>query len=135
MAKIMMLMMACGTFFVSTGLAQQDGAPPRTTSVPAQPLLAQVNRLAQALNQAGDPLPPDMVEALRKLEVNQGDAQVTKVVQRLLDPLCLAVVEVKLDNTLKLTPVQKQPELVEQGWRTFLIKVLNPARNTQVLRV
>ena len=98
--------------------------------VPAQPLLAQVNRLVQALETAGDPLPAAVTEAIKKLTPDQASvAEVRKV----LDPLCLLHVVIDKEGSLKLEPLQKQPELVEQGWRTWLVKVTNAAESTGTL--
>jgi hypothetical protein len=101
---------------------------PRVASVEAQPLLAQVKRLEQALDMLGDPLP--VKETLQKLKVEQGDTAVATAVQTLLDPLCLVAIEISKDGSLRLVPVIKQAELVEQGWRTFLVKVVNLAQST-----
>jgi hypothetical protein len=102
-----------------TALVAQD--------VPAQPLLAQITRLTQALETVGDPLPVTVVEQLKKLSDEKN--AVTEV-QKLLDPLCLASVTIAKDGTVKITPLHKQPDLVEQGWRTWLIKVNNLAEST-----
>src|SRR5262245_29326111 len=68
-----------------------------SVTAPAQPLLAQVKRLEESLDQLGEPLPSTVKEALRKLDPSQGDGPVAKEVQRVLDPLCLAAVDVNAD--------------------------------------
>lgn len=107
-----------------------DQAGPTITSVSAQPLLAQVNRLSEALEAIGDPLSSANQDALKALKPEQGDAVVTGAVQKQLDSLCLMCIEVKADKTLTVTPVMKKAELIEQGWKTFLVKVINQAQLT-----
>src|SRR5262245_10873755 len=130
MLKCLAVLMASMLIVLGVAPAGQDPSP-KVSEVPVQPLLAQVTRLVQALDQVGDPLPAEVKAAYEKVRTNAvksgaKDADTVKEVQHLLDPLCLAAVEVNCDKTVKLTSLMKQPELVEQGWRTFLIKVVNP---------
>src|SRR5262245_24824139 len=67
---------------------------PKAGKIEAQPLLAQVRRLQQALDHLGSPLSPEVVAALGKLKPDGDAARVTTAVEALLDPLCLAAVEV-----------------------------------------
>jgi hypothetical protein len=99
---------------------------PQTDRVDAQPLLLQIQRLAEALKVHGAPLPPETLRELELLEVEKGEVAITAAVQRLLDPLCIAAVEIPVDEALRVTAGQTV-EVEEQGWRTMLVKVLNSA--------
>src|SRR5262245_39287394 len=107
---------------------------PIVVNVPLQPFVAQVTRLIAAAEYLGAPLPPDH---LRELEVafktTDEESAVTSI-QRLLDCYCLVGVEVNPQMRVKVAPGPARPELVEHGWRQFLVKVHNQAGTTAVLR-
>jgi len=125
------------SFFFSAFLmcywAQAEQPPqkiPAPDAVTAQPLLAQVKRLDQALDAIGDPLSETIKSSLKALQPEQGDAAVTAAVQKLLDPLCLMAVGISQDGSLTASSLMPKPELVEQGWKTFLVKVVNSGQKT-----
>jgi len=107
---------------------------PAVKTVEAQPLLAQAKRLAQTLDSLGQPLPATTAEPLAALKAKDGDAAVA-IVQALLDPLCMAAVEIDEKGVAKVTTSATKPELVEQGWRVCLVKVLNKPGATGQLRI
>jgi len=55
-------------------------------------------------------------------------------IQRALDAHCLFVVSINPEMRVKVAPGQAKPELVEQGWRQFLVKVVNESGTTAPLR-
>ena len=107
---------------------------PVVTRVESQPLISAVSRLIEAMEYIGTPLPADVVSKLQLLNPGDDDKFVTQRIQELLDPLCLALVSVN-DQGPPLTAKGKaKPELIEQGWRSFLIKVVNkPGRRGRLL--
>jgi len=115
--------------------AQEKPAWPAVPKVEAQPLLAQARRVAQALDLLGQPLPADAKKALDELKVGDGDEKVAAAVQKLFDPICVAAVEIGKDGSLKAVPSASKPELIEQGWRLVLVKVVNHANATGAIRV
>ena len=94
-------------------------------NVPSQPLLAQAHRLSEALDVVGRPLDEDSFAQLVKAKKLNSPKLVQKAVQSIFDPLCLAVVDVPESGPPKVTRADARPELIEQGWRTFLVKVIN----------
>jgi hypothetical protein len=102
--------------------------------VEAQPLIAQVKRLTKALDFLGQPLSAEARKALEALEEDDGDEKVAAAVQKALDPLCCAAVEVGKDGTAKATASATKTKLVEQGWRAVLVKVVNKGGATGRLR-
>ena len=108
---------------------------PKVDKVEAQPLIAQAKRVGQALELLGQPLPKEARDALDALKESDGDAAVAAAVQKHLDPLCLAGVQVGEGNKVTVTPVGGKAELVEQGWRAFLVKVVNGSGTTGSLTV
>ena len=108
---------------------------PVVAQVDAQPLLLQCQRLAEALDSIGHPLAPETADSLRKLADLNDDAEITRKVQELLDPQCIAALEIGADGKLVGSPTMHRMELEENGWRTALVKVINKAGVTSRLRI
>jgi hypothetical protein len=93
---------------------------PKVKQVELQPLAAQAKRVADALEFLGSPLSPADSQAVAA-------AKDAIAVQDVLDKRCLAGVRIANGTPVKLEtlPGPAKPELAEQGWRIFLVKVLN----------
>lgn len=116
--------LACGG---SVALGQGDPVWPQVSEVAAQPLISAIERLTEALRTAGNPLDPAVAERLAEVLAGDHDAEVIRGVQELLDPLCLIAVEINPESRVKVIRGPAAAELVENGWRTFLVKVYNHA--------
>src|SRR6058998_3456760 len=99
-----------------------------------QPLAAQVERLFEALDYLGSPVSPEIKTEFEQLQQGKGDEAAVEKVQKLLDPLCLLLVEINPESRVKVAKGVTAPELVEQGWRQFLVKVHNDAGVTAPLK-
>jgi len=128
----------------STGHPGHDGGAddhthpleiPQVARVDAQPLLLQCQRLAEALESIGAPLPAAQLDALKNLSELKDDAEITRMVQELLDPHCIAALEIGADGKLVAVPALNGIELDENGWRTVLVKVINHAGVTSRIRI
>ncbi len=97
-----------------------------------QPLGAQVLRLLEALDSLGEPLPAAEAAELRRLAAAPSRDGIAGI-QKILDPHCLVGVHINPESRVKVLEGPAKPELVEQGWRTFLVKVHNEAGVTAVL--
>jgi hypothetical protein len=107
---------------------------PVVTDVPLQPLVAQVTRLIAAAEYLGTPLPPGHHSELEvAFKMTDEESAVTSI-QRILDCHCLVGVEINPEMRVKVAAGPARPELVEHGWRQFLVKVHNQAGTTAVLR-
>jgi hypothetical protein len=106
---------------------------PLVTSVEMQPLSSQVERMLQALELAGSALPADQLAAIHSALSRSDEAAVEKI-QQLLDPLCLVGVQINPESRVKVQEGPASKELIEQGWRVFLVKVNNQAGVTAPLR-
>jgi len=102
--------------------------------VPLQPLVAQVTRLIAATEYLGAPLPPDHQRELKASFKETNEQSAVMSIQRVLDCHCLVGVEINPEMRVKVAPGPARPELVEHGWRQFLVKVHNAAGTTAVLR-
>src|SRR5437870_639044 len=103
------------------------GELPKVAKVELQPLAAQVQRVADALDLVGSPLPTADKEVLQKAAADSDHAKAIDTIQSILDKHCLAGVRIGKNNDMDVEPGPSRPELAEQGWRVFLIKVDNPA--------
>ena len=103
--------------------------------VEQQPLVAATERLLQALEYVGAPLPPDDVASLRAALAETDGRKSVLAIQRILDPHCLAVVQINPESRVSAQEGPVRKELVQQGWRTYLLKVHNEAGITAVLDI
>lgn len=108
---------------------------PIVTNVEAQPLKAQTRRVIEALEFLGQPLDQEVRSELESALENLDDKQAVTEIQKALDPLCIAHVNINAESRVKVAPGPVENELVEQGWTIFLVKVHNEAGITSRLRV
>ena len=97
------------------------------TDIDFQPLSAQAVRVNEAMEFLGSPLAPDDHQALLAAAHGTDAARGVAEIQRVLDKYCLLMVDINPESRVKLERGPAEAELVEQGWRTFLIKVTNEA--------
>ena len=109
---------------------------PMATMVEAQPLLSQVERVRQALELLGEPPPAASVKLLKEAEATLDSARAIRLVQKALDPICLASIHIANRNEALVVAVNSaHPLLVEQGWRVALVKVINDGAVAAPLRI
>jgi hypothetical protein len=107
---------------------------PQVTDVDAQPLVAQVRRVVDALEMIGQPLPEETRKRLDAAYERDNGPQTVREIQEILDPLCLMGVEINPESRVKAVQGQAPPLLDQQGWRGFLVKVANQAGVTADLK-
>lgn len=107
---------------------------PQVVNVEAQPLAASVRRVLSAMDMAGSPLDAELAKQLESLLTHDNATMIARV-QELLDPLCLAAVSINPESRVKVIGQAGQQELMQHGWRTFLVKVHNEAGVTAALTV
>ncbi|MFN0172776.1 MAG: CehA/McbA family metallohydrolase [Bryobacteraceae bacterium] len=116
------------------GLILRGEELPVVPNVEYQPLAAQVARVLQALELIGEPLEAGDAAAVKKiLDAGSGGAQQVLKIQEILDRHCLVGVNINPESRVKVQQGQAKAELMEQGWRSFLVKVHNEAGVTAVL--
>jgi hypothetical protein len=120
--------------FPAEALGQQGKKLPQITTVEHQPLMAQIERLIQALEFVGAPLPTEDVAQLRQLREHPDPARAVQQVQEILDRHVLFYVDINPESRVKVQLGPADPVLQEQGWRTFLVKVHNAAGVTAQLK-
>jgi len=98
-----------------------------------QPLVAATKRLETALTYVGAPLSKEDRRKLNRAYTDRNKAEAVKAIQNVLDRYCLTGVHINAESRVKVAEGAAKKELVQQGWRTFLIKVHNEAGITPVL--
>lgn len=129
-------MVACGALVACVLPCSAVGAQvlPLVANVEFQPFAAQAERVAQALEHLGAPL-TDVQRAELSSAFEEADpADGVRRIQRVLDPLCLVGVNINPESRVKVAPGAAPKQLMQQGWRVFLVKVRNEAGVTARLR-
>ncbi|MBC7926702.1 MAG: CehA/McbA family metallohydrolase [Bryobacteraceae bacterium] len=119
--------------FVLASLLSSAEELPLVTTVEFQPLAAQVARVLQAMEMIGEPLPAEDSRQLKQLIEGPASRMSLEAIQRILDKHCLVGVDINPESRVKVQQGTAKAELVEQGWRAFLVKVHNQAGVTAVL--
>ncbi len=102
-------------------------------NVEHQPLAAACERLLEALSYVGAPLAEEDAKTLQAAMKAKDHPQGIKDIQKVLDKHCLAGVEISAESRVKVVEGPAKKELIQQGWRTFLVKVHNEAGITPKL--
>jgi hypothetical protein len=108
---------------------------PRLEGVPAQPLVAQVRRLVEALELQGQPLSAESREKLDEAMGKADPAEQVRSIQEVLDPLCLFGVTINPEGRVGVTRGPAPAILGQHEWRSFPAKVHNEAKVTSELKV
>jgi len=106
-----------------------------STSVGLQPLAAQTRRLLEALQSIGEPLPQDEIAALHAAFDSAVEADGVTKIQQILDEHVLLNIQINPEDRVSMTRGRAKAQLIEQGWRTFLVKVSNEADDTSRLTI
>ena len=114
-----------------SGSAQQL---PQVAQVELQPLTAQVKRLIEATDYLGAPFTAADKQTLERASNLTDAARARREIQDVLDRYCLFDIHINPESRVKVAQGAAKPELVESGWRTFLVKVRNEAGVTAQLK-
>jgi hypothetical protein len=109
-----------------TSLATVRGVAP-------QPLLAQAIRLKEALSFLGSSLSAADEKRLTALQHQPMNEAMTKRIQEILDPYCLATIQINPESRVKVERGEAKATLIQGGWVSFLVKVQNEAGATAAL--
>jgi hypothetical protein len=108
---------------------------PIVKGVEFQPLAAQAQRVVEALDYLGQPLAPADKKAVLDACRSTDEDRAIGTIQAVLDRYCLVGVNINPESRVKAQAGPLKKELVQQGWRAFLVKVHNEAGVTAELRV
>ncbi len=107
---------------------------PVVTEVEWQPFAAQVRRIIEATDYLGSPFSDADKAALDAALKSADTAAATEKIQTILDRHALFGVNINPEMRVKVAQGAAKPELVENGWRQFLVKVHNESGTTAALR-
>ena len=116
--------------FISVGFT--DELSP-VVGVEFQPFAAATQRLIEALDYLGSPLSENDLAAIEEALISENPEQAIADIQKVLDAYCLAGVNINPESRVKVKEGPVDKELMQQGWRTFLVKVHNEANVTAPL--
>jgi hypothetical protein len=100
-----------------------------------QPLAAEVQRLLVALESIGEPLPPAESAQLKAIYAAGSGPGTVDRIEAILRPHVLLDVEINPESRVSVTRGAAKPQLVEHGWRSFLLRVHNLAKDTSILQI
>jgi len=118
----------------SSSASSKRSSARRAEVVELQPLAAQVRRVAEALELLGEPLGADDMRALELAAEDKDEAGGAAAIEKVLDRRVLVNVQISPESRVSVTRGAARAQLVEQGWRVFLVKVRNDAGVTAQLR-
>ncbi len=108
---------------------------PIVSNVESQPLTEHVKRLTRHLDFLGSPLTPDTLQKLEAAFQRETEQAITMEIQSILDPLCIAGVNINPESRVKAQRGPAPPELYQSESKRFLIKVINEAGVTAKLGI
>ncbi len=88
---------------------------PKVHEVEPQPFVAQVVRLSEALNFLGSSLRPDDLRRIQRLRDEAPTASVVIRLQEILDPYCLAMVDINPEARVKVIRGPAKAQLMQGG--------------------
>jgi uncharacterized protein (UPF0548 family) len=121
------------SFEVPSARAAEPAALPIVQNIDLQPLTAQVRRLMDAAEFLGSPFTAAEKRKLEAAFAASDNAKASEQIQQVLDPHCLVAVNINPESRVKVAQGPARAELIEKGWRNFLIKVHNEAGVTAEL--
>ena len=135
------LILLAVTFFPAVMLFAQHPTthPPHEdniiSGIEPQPLLAQAIRLKEALSFLGSSLSKEDEKRLTLLQSQPLTKETIKYIQQILDPYCLATININPESRVKVLRGHAKAKLIQNGWVSYLVKVHNEAGITAKLEV
>jgi hypothetical protein len=102
-----------------------------TVTVEGQPLAANIERLLEALEYLGAPVPAD----LRRELLRAGQARDAAALQKWLDPRVLLAVHINPEARVRVTRGSAPAALQQAGYTPVIVKVVNESGGSQRLRL
>ena len=120
--------------FLLQSASLQAAETPLVTGVEWQPLRAQVRRLMEATDYLGFPFSNSEKERIESAMKATDPETGSRQLQEVLDQRCLYVVHINPEMRVKVARGEAAPNLVQNGWTQFLVKVNNMAGVTAALK-
>jgi hypothetical protein len=130
-----MILVCLWSWLATAAVRAEAPANGPVDTVEFQPLAAATSRLLKALQFQGTPLPDADTAALQQVLKSGTGREGVIAIQKILDPHCLALVRINPESRVSVAAGPTPKQLIQQGWRTFLVKVHNEAGVTGELKV
>lgn len=130
-----MILVCLWSWLATAAVRAEAPANGPVDTVEFQPLAAATSRLLEALQFQGTPLPDADTAALQQVLKSGTGREGVIAIQKILDPHCLALVRINPESRVSVAAGSTPKQLIQQGWRTFLVKVHNEAGVTGELKV
>jgi len=127
--KYLLLLLTIGSLplFAQHEHHHAQSSVPIISNVEPQPFISQALRIDEAMSFIGNPFPAAVSNQLKKLQNEAYTEGNVKKIQELLDPFCLAYVEINPESRVKVYQGAATPLLMQEGWTSYLVKVHNQA--------
>ena len=129
-----MILVCLWSWLANAAVRAEAPANGPVDTVEFQPLAAATSRLLEALQFQGTPLPDADTAALQQVLKTGTGREGVIAIQKILDPHCLALVRINPESRVSVAAGPAPKQLIQQGWRTFLVKVHNEAGVTGELK-
>jgi hypothetical protein len=106
-----------------------------SAGTPIQPFVDQVHRLEAALNYLGQPLTEQDQDRIKAIVAGRETRSAVPQLEAVLDRYVLAVVTINPESRVDVKHGDAVPDLIQNGTRSFLVKVVNQAGITAPLAV
>jgi hypothetical protein len=123
--RMLLILPAC---FLLLGLwlpQETRGAAVSPASVATQPFMAQVDRVEAALGYLGQPVAEQDRERIKAIAAGRDTGSAVSQVEAILDKYVLAVVTISSESRVDVKRGPAASELIQDGTRSFLVKVIN----------
>ncbi len=134
-SRLQLVMLNLYLCFASSSLLADAKTWPIVEKADRQPVQASIDRLVTALDTIGESLKPELKEQIDALKEETDDRVVLARIQSILDPLCLVAIQINPESRVHVVAGDASKTLMEKGWRSFLVKVVNQGGVTAALRV
>jgi hypothetical protein len=131
--RVLSLLPACALLLSVSLPHQARGAA--VANVAMQPFMAQVDRVEAALGYLGQPLAEQDRERIKAIAAGRDTGSAVAQVEAILDKYVLAVVTISSESRVDVKRGPAAPELIQNGTRSFLVKVINQPGITAPLAV
>jgi hypothetical protein len=125
--------LACG-FLLFANARIHAAELPLVTNVDWQPFTAQIKRVIEATDSLGSPFTSTEKDEISRLMASADSKTAELKLQNLLDAHSLFGVNINPEMRVKVSQGPAKPELDEQGWCVFLVKIQNESGTTADLR-
>ena len=105
----------------------------KNIQVPPQPYFAGVKRALETLAKLGAPVSAADEQQIASL-ARQNDNGAVSSEEMILERYTLATLSIQSDRSVHIAPGGAPRQLLEQGWRIFLLRVENPATRTDSIQ-